>query len=183
MGSSTVLQPHNSAESKEVLPWRQTTTMKYQSMSTFLLTLAVLGMTSTAQAFENQTAMYTLQDCLEAFQSLDFVLEALDKYDEYYNPNATYEWTQVGTYTGPEDIAEYVGLVAGGDLSPYVSKLTILSEVFIPVLSEFDPVHGKCVLLHPTVKEFQFRPETTKGGIVVQADLAKLTLDVATWKI
>ena len=85
----------------------------------------------------------TLEQCAGGFQLLGFDLGNFTRYPEFFTENSTMILAEAGTYTGADDIEEYVKFAS--PLSPYIMAQTRLPGDF--TVKGFDPSTGTCSFL------------------------------------
>jgi hypothetical protein len=141
--------------------------MPQRLLSWFFLFLAT-SRTSVVQA----QVLSSLQ-CVLRYKALDFQLTSYDKYDTYFHDDSIMVLAQTGTYTGAENILEYVKFT--GANSPYLIEADVLDSR--KAFGGYDEATGLCIF--DVVLNRRFKPDpTTTNPIQFQgASMAKLFFD------
>ena len=81
--------------------------------------LVYLAIKSALIASNNKTADNDRINCITEFHDLDFKLDAVENYGDYFNGDTTLTLAETGKYVGPDDIREYIQFTFA-EYSPYI---------------------------------------------------------------
>lgn len=123
---------------------------------------------------------YTVTDCLQSFQALNFGgLGEFSRYGEYFTDKSFVQLAQTGKYVGPQDIEEYVRFT-GAD-SPYIAEALPIKDDL--QFKRLDPATGVCEFTYQSSKLYTTDPNFALDSTFTSAVLAKIYYNLADHKI
>ena len=118
--------------------------------------LVCLAIISALIASNNETTDNDRINCITEFHDLDFKLDAVENYGDYFNGDTTLTLAEAGKYVGPDDIREYVQFTFA-EYSPY-----IYSSHFLRADNQFsgyDAQNDVCSFRQMVLVDYAFEPQ------------------------